>query len=95
MRRGGSHLAMETSDVVPVRDDLTALPRTVALAQRAERIVKANLVLAATVITVLVAWDILGTLPLPLGVAGHEGSAIVVALNGPRLLRENAWTQAR
>jgi cation transport ATPase len=53
--------------------------------------VKGNLAFAATVITVLVAWDIFGTLPLPLGVAGHEGSTIVVALNGLRLLRESAW----
>jgi cation transport ATPase len=53
--------------------------------------VKANLAIAATVITVLVLWDIIGTLPLPLGVAGHEGSTIVVALNGLRLLRRSAW----
>ena len=56
---------------------------------------KANLGFAATAITVLVAWDILGTSPLPPGVAGHEGSTIVVALNGLRLLRENAWTRRR
>jgi cation transport ATPase len=69
MGRGGSDLAMETCDVVLVRNDLTALLRAFALAQRAERIMKVDLVFAATVITVLVAWDILGTLPLPLGVA--------------------------
>lgn len=94
MGRGGSDLAMETSDAVLVRDDLTALPKAIALAQRAERVVKVNLAFAATVITVLVAWDILGTLPLPLGVAGHEGSTIVVALNGLRLLRRKAWDTA-
>jgi len=32
-----------------------------------------------------------GKLPLPLGVAGHEGSTIVVGLNGLRLLRASAW----
>jgi cation transport ATPase len=40
---------------------------------------------------VLAGWDILGTLPLPLGVAGHEGSTVVVAVNGLRLLRRSAW----
>jgi cation transport ATPase len=34
---------------------------------------------------------VVGTLPLPLGVVGHEGSTIVVALNGLRLLRGRAW----
>ena len=50
-----------------------------------------NLTIAATFITVLVAWDILGHLPLPLGVAGHEGSTVIVGLNGLRLLRTAAW----
>jgi hypothetical protein len=48
MGRGGSDLAMETSDVVLVRNDLTALLKAFALAQRAERIMKADLVFAAT-----------------------------------------------
>jgi heavy metal translocating P-type ATPase len=91
MGRTGSDLALETSDAVLVRDDLTLLPTAIAVARRAERIVKANLVFAGAVITALVIWDLAGTLPLPLGVAGHEGSTIVVALNGMRLLRERAW----
>lgn len=94
MGRSGSDLATQTSDVVLVRDDLTALPRAVALAHRAERVVRANLAFAAAVIVVLVTWDLVATLPLPLGVAGHEGSTIVVALNGLRLLREKAWRDA-
>ena len=53
--------------------------------------VTANLVIAATFIAVLVTWDLVGHLPLPLGVAGHEGSTIFVGLNGLRLLREGAW----
>src|SRR3954454_11702763 len=90
----GSDLALDTADVILVRDDLDALPTTIDLARRAYRVVKANLAIAATVITVLVLWDILGTLPLPLGVAGHEGSTIVVALNGLRLLRKSVWNNA-
>lgn len=94
MGRGGSDLAMETSDVILVRDDLSMLPKTIDLARRSHRVVKANLVIAGTVITTLVAWDIFGTLPLPLGVAGHEGSTIIVALNGLRLLSKSSWQRA-
>lgn len=94
MGRGGSDLAMETSDVILVRDDLSMLPKTIDLARRSHRVVKANLIIAGTVITTLVAWDIFATLPLPLGVAGHEGSTIIVALNGLRLLSRSSWRRA-
>lgn len=36
-------------------------------------------------------WATLARHALPLGVAGHEGSTILVGLNGLRLLRANAW----
>lgn len=77
------------------RDDLGAIAAVVALARRARRLVITNLVIAGTFITVLALWDLIGTLPLPLGVAGHEGSTVIVGLNGLRLLRESAWRPSR
>lgn len=94
MGRSGADLSIETADAVSVRDDLNAIATVVALAQRARRVVIANLVIAATAIVVLVTWDLVGHLPLPLGVAGHEGSTILVALNGLRLLTNGAWRRA-
>jgi P-type E1-E2 ATPase len=94
MGRAGSDLALDTADAVITRDDLATLPAVIALARRARRLVTANLVIAGTFIGVLVAWDLLGTLPLPLGVAGHEGSTIIVGLNGLRLLRTAGWRRA-
>jgi heavy metal translocating P-type ATPase len=94
MGRHGSDLALETADAVIVRDELGTLPKVIGLSWRAHRVVKANLAFAATVITVLVVWDIVWILPLPLGVAGHEGSTMVVGLNGLRLLRRKAWAKA-
>ncbi|MEU8650594.1 heavy metal translocating P-type ATPase [Streptomyces sp. NPDC048737] len=91
MGRAGSDLALETADAVVVRDDLTAVPAVVRLSRTARRLVLQNLVIAGTFITGLVLWDLLGHLPLPLGVAGHEGSTVLVGLNGLRLLRERAW----
>ncbi|WP_409468549.1 heavy metal translocating P-type ATPase [Streptomyces sp. HC307] len=91
MGRAGSDLALETADAVVVRDELATVPATVRLSRAARRLVLQNLVIAGTFITVLVVWDLVGHLPLPLGVAGHEGSTILVALNGLRLLRESAW----
>ncbi|SON61884.1 putative cation-transporting P-type ATPase J [Mycobacterium simulans] len=55
----------------------------------------ANLTIAATFIAVLVTWDLVGHLRLPLGVADHEGSTLLVGVNGLRLLRDTAWPNAR
>jgi P-type E1-E2 ATPase len=94
MGRTGSDLTLETADAVITRDDLTVLPTIVALARRARHLVIANLAIAATFICILAAWDLFGTLPLPLGVAGHEGSTVIVGLNGLRLLSNAAWRRA-
>ncbi|GAA3293304.1 hypothetical protein GCM10020295_14790 [Streptomyces cinereospinus] len=91
MGRAGSDLALETADAVVVRDELVTVPAVVRLSRAARRLVVQNLVVAGTFITVLVVWDLAGHLPLPLGVAGHEGSTVLVGLNGLRLLRESAW----
>ncbi|WP_128436001.1 heavy metal translocating P-type ATPase [Streptomyces cyaneus] len=94
MGRAGSDLALETADAVIVRDELAAVPTTVALSRRARKLVVQNLVIAGVFIAGLVTWDLVGTLPLPLGVAGHEGSTVLVGLNGLRLLRDAAWQRA-
>ncbi|WP_455353849.1 heavy metal translocating P-type ATPase [Streptomyces sp. SYSU K217416] len=94
MGRAGSDLALETADAVVVRDELATVPAVVALSRRARRLVVQNLVIAGVCIGALVVWDLAGHLPLPLGVAGHEGSTVLVGLNGLRLLRESAWRRA-
>ncbi|MFE5584634.1 heavy metal translocating P-type ATPase [Kitasatospora sp. NPDC056531] len=95
MGRAGSDLALETADAVIVRDELATVPAVVALSRRARGFVVQNLVIASVFISVLVVWDLVGTLPLPLGVLGHEGSTVIVGLNGLRLLRETVWVRAR
>ncbi|KAA6223377.1 heavy metal translocating P-type ATPase [Streptomyces albofaciens JCM 4342] len=94
MGRVGSDLALETADAVVVRDETGAVPTVVALSRRARRLVVQNLVIASVCIGALVTWDLAGHLPLPLGVLGHEGSTVLVGLNGLRLLRTTAWRRA-
>jgi len=90
-----SDLALQTADVILVNQRLTALPATIDLARKARRIARANLVFAATVIAVLATWDLIGDLPLVLGVAGHELSTVIVGLNGLRLLSSRNWSERR
>ena len=87
----GSDLTLDTADMVLVRDELATLPAVIDLSRRARRAIIQNLLIAATVITGLVVVDLTGHLPLPLGVAGHEGSTVIVGLNGLRLLSRRAW----
>ncbi|MFF1695613.1 heavy metal translocating P-type ATPase [Streptomyces sp. NPDC058257] len=94
MGRAGSDLALETADAVIVRDELATVPKVIALSRRARGLVAQNLVIAGAFIAVLVTWDLVGSLPLPLGVLGHEGSTVLVGLNGLRLLRDAAWRDA-
>ncbi|MFH8683405.1 heavy metal translocating P-type ATPase [Streptomyces lydicus] len=94
MGRAGSDLALETADAVVVRDELGAVPAVLRLSRTARRLVVQNLVVAAVFLSGLVVWDLAGDLPLPLGVLGHEGSTVLVGLNGLRLLRGAAWRRA-
>jgi heavy metal translocating P-type ATPase len=94
MGRAGSDLALETADAVIVRDELATVPTVLALSRRARQLVVQNLIIAAVFISGLVIWDLAGHLPLPLGVLGHEGSTVIVGLNGLRLLRGSAWKHA-
>lgn len=87
MGGGGSGAALEVADVVLMNDSLERVAETISLARRARRIVKQNLVFAGAVIFLLITSNFVQGIPLPLGVVGHEGSTLLVILNGLRLLR--------
>jgi Cd2+/Zn2+-exporting ATPase len=78
MGAAGTDVAMETADVVLMSDALEGVPYTLALSRHTRRVVHQNLTFALAVIGL--------QLPLPLGVVGHEGSTVLVCLNGLRLL---------
>lgn len=82
----GTDVAMETADLVLMEDRLERLPDALRLARSARRTVVQNLTFAVGVIVVLVASVLSDALTLPLAVVGHEGSTILVAFNGIRLL---------
>ncbi|SHE90227.1 Cd2+/Zn2+-exporting ATPase [Fodinibius roseus] len=87
MGTAGTDVALETADVVLMGDDLNKLPYLIQLARKSRKIVWQNIIFSLAVIAVLVASVFLFALPLPIGVVGHEGSTLLVVLNGLRLLR--------
>jgi len=87
MGAAGSDAALETADVVLMKDELEKIPFAIRLGRKAHRIVKQNIVFSLSVIVLLIIANFSQTLTLPFGVIGHEGSTILVILNGLRLLR--------
>ncbi|MCP8617911.1 heavy metal translocating P-type ATPase [Salirhabdus salicampi] len=83
----GTDVALETADVVLIKNDLTKVSYALQLSQKMNRIVKQNVVFSITVIILLLLSNFLQLIHLPLGVIGHEGSTILVILNGLRLLK--------
>ena len=83
----GTDAALEASDAVVMGYDLVRIPEAIRHARRATLVIKQNLVFAFTVMLILLAITMLWRLPMPVAVIGHEGSTVLVILNGLRLLR--------
>ncbi len=86
MGAAGTDAALETADVVLMSDDLGGINYAVGLSKRSQRIVWQNIIFAMSVVVILVIATLSVGIALPLGVVGHEGSTIIVVLNGLRLL---------
>ncbi len=86
MGAAGTDVALETADIVLMSDDLANIPYAIALSRQTRKTLLQNLVFALGVIAVLVAAVLGFELALPLSVVGHEGSTVLVSLNGLRLL---------
>ncbi|GAX90673.1 ATPase [Effusibacillus lacus] len=87
MGEAGSDASLETADVVLMNDDIGKIPAAIELGKRTQKIIKQNIIFSIFVIILLILSNFTQGLPLPLGVIGHEGSTLLVILNGLRLLR--------
>ncbi|HAQ1735829.1 TPA: HAD-IC family P-type ATPase [Enterococcus faecium] len=83
----GTDAAMDIADIVLMKSDLNKFVYSHRLSLKMRRIIKQNIIFSILVILLLIASNFLQFLNLPLGVVGHEGSTILVILNGLRLLR--------
>jgi Zn2+/Cd2+-exporting ATPase len=83
----GSDVALETADVVLMKNDLPRIAEAINLSKRMNQIIKQNVIFSITVIMLLISSNFFQILDLPFGVIGHEGSTILVILNSLRLLK--------
>ena len=82
MGAAGTDVAMETADLVLMGDKLELIPFAIRLSKKARRVVWQNLIFAIAVIVTLIISAFVINLPLPFGVLGHEGSTVIVVMNG-------------
>lgn len=85
----GTDIALETADIVLMKNELTRIAYAVRLSRKMQRIVKQNIFFSIAVIILFIISNFLQVIDLPFGVIGHEGSTILVILNGLRMLNRN------
>ncbi|MBW3624810.1 MAG: cadmium-translocating P-type ATPase [Armatimonadetes bacterium] len=90
MGAAGSDVSLETADVALMGDDLHHLAFAVGLSRKMLAVIRQNLAFSFFVVAVLVGSILFNRIGLAVGVLGHEGSALLVILNGMRLLKEKA-----
>lgn len=83
----GTDVALETADIVLMKNDLPRIGEAIRLSQRMNKVIKQNVIFSITVIMLLISSNFFQLLDLPYGVIGHEGSTILVILNSLRLLK--------
>lgn len=82
----GSDIAMESADIILMESDISKLYYALKLSQKLHTISIQNVIFSLIVIGTLIFSNFFQAITLPLGVIGHEGSTILVILNGLRLL---------
>ena len=84
----GTDVAIETSDVVLMNSDFSRLPHALGLAKATARNMMQNIVIALGVVLILLLSVLFSDwMNMSIGMLVHEGSILVVILNGMRLLR--------
>ncbi len=84
----GTDVAVEVSDLALMKNNLLKLIEAHRIALRMNRIMWQNIIFSMLVVVFLVTVGLLGLTNIAISVIIHEGSTLVVILNGLRLLRK-------
>jgi len=86
MGLNGTDTALETADVVLMRDDLSMLPLLLRLSRKTMVVVRQNIAFALAVKLLFLGLSVAGVATLWMAVLADDGAALLVILNGLRLL---------
>jgi Cd2+/Zn2+-exporting ATPase len=82
----GSDAALEQAEVILMHDRIENFLAAQRLSRRARAVIQQNLTVSLGVVVIMVGATAIGSVPLAVGVAAHEGSTLLVCLNSLRLL---------
>ena len=82
----GTDIAIETSDIVIMKNDLQKLVSAHKISKKLHRVILENMIFAMSIVVMLLVLNFFGLTNIGWGVMLHEGSTILVLLNGLRLL---------
>ncbi|MDF3334846.1 heavy metal translocating P-type ATPase [Lacticaseibacillus rhamnosus] len=91
----GTDVAIDVADVVLIKNDLSRLAFAHQVSTKMNRIVVENLVFSMAVVLLLVTLNVLQLTSIAWGVFLHEGSTLMVILNGLRLLLTEEGTHSQ
>ncbi len=82
----GTDVAVEVSDLVLMQNNLSKLVQSHKISSKMSRVIWQNIIFSMAVVAFLVVVSLLGLTDITISVIIHEGSTLVVILNGLRLL---------
>lgn len=82
----GTDIAIDVADAVLMQNDLTKFSYALRVSKRLDRVVWQNIIFSMLIVILLITLNILGKMDITIGVIAHEGSTLLVILNGLRLL---------
>jgi len=87
MGAAGTDIALETADLALMSDDLSKITYALSISRKAMEIIKQNVMASLAIVALVVTLALIGKIGLVPGLLINEGSALIVMLNGLRLLR--------
>lgn len=83
----GTDVAVDVSDLVLMKNDLSKLVKAHKISLKMNRVIWQNIIFSMLVVAFLIIVSLLGLTDIAISVIVHEGSTLVVILNGLRLLK--------
>jgi Cd2+/Zn2+-exporting ATPase len=87
MGAAGTDIALESADMALMSDDLSRIPYSLKVSRRAIGAIRQNVVVSLLIVALVVSLALTGKINLVPGLLINEGSALIVMLNGLRLLK--------
>lgn len=88
MGTAGTDAAIDTANIVLMSDSLSKVSETISLSKRTLRIIKQNITIALITKAVFLTLGACGVATLWMAILADDGAALVVILNGLRLLKQ-------